>query len=339
MRKPDFENVLKVLNCEKPSRETLFEFYLNWGLMVEIAGKDWVNNPEDPLNQFKLSIQAFKNGGYDYATIPHPVGSLNFPKDNIDRDKSISLNDGVMITDRESFEKYPWQDVNENCYNVYDDIKDDIPDGMKLIAWGPGGVLENVIGLVGYDNLCFMTIEDEKLVEDLFNEVGSRIVKHYEICGKFDTIGALISNDDWGFKSQLMFSPDMFRKYVFPWHKKIVETIHNYGKPAILHSCGNLDLVMDEIIDDLGYDAKHSYEDNIIKVEDAYDKWGGRIAILGGIDLDFLCRSTPKKIIARSKKLFAKTAEKGGYALGSGNSIPSYVPKENYYAMISAINN
>jgi uroporphyrinogen decarboxylase len=27
---------------------------------------------------------------------------------------------------------------------------------------------------------------------------------------------------------------------------------------------------------------------------------------------------------------------RGGYALGSGNSIPEYVPQENYLAMISA---
>lgn len=30
--------------------------------------------------------------------------------------------------------------------------------------------------------------------------------------------------------------------------------------------------------------------------------------------------------------------EKGGYALGSGNSIPAYIPKEHYFAMTSAVN-
>ena len=29
--------------------------------------------------------------------------------------------------------------------------------------------------------------------------------------------------------------------------------------------------------------------------------------------------------------------EKGGYALGSGNSIPAYIPKGHYFAMTSAV--
>lgn len=46
---------------------------------------------------------------------------------------------------------------------------------MKLIVWGPGGVLEDVIDLVGFDNLCFMFHEDPDLVEDLFQAVGLRL--------------------------------------------------------------------------------------------------------------------------------------------------------------------
>jgi uroporphyrinogen decarboxylase len=84
------------------------------------------------------------------------------------------------------------------------------------------------------------------------------------------------------------------------------------------------------------YDAKHSYEDLIVPVEDAYERWGRRIAILGGIDVDFLCRSTPDAIRARSRAMLDRSAARGGYALGSGNSIPGYVPDEGYFAMIAA---
>ena len=50
-----------------------------------------------------------------------------------------------------------------------------------------------------------------------------------------------------------------------------------------------------------------------------------------------LCRKTPQEIYERSCKMLEKTQDKGGYALGSGNSIPYYVPFENYLAMISAV--
>jgi hypothetical protein len=53
--------------------------------------------------------------------------------------------------------------------------------------------------------------------------------------------------------------PDPY-DFDYPWHKKIVDVIHDSGKPAILHSCGNLAEVMEDIIEDLHYDGKHSYE-------------------------------------------------------------------------------
>lgn len=212
-----------------------------------------------------------------------------------------------------------------------------MPDGMKLIVCGPGGVLENVISLTGYDNLCFMLYEDPELTRDIFDAVGSRLLRYYEICRSFSTVGALISNDDWGFKTQPMLTPQQLRQYIFPWHKKIVETVHVAGKPAILHSCGNFDTIMEDVISDLKYDGKHSFEDNILPVEEAYERFGGRISILGGIDLDFVCRSSPEEIRKRSIKMLKRAETRGGYALGTGNSVPEYVPAENYFAMISAV--
>ena len=70
-------------------------------------------------------------------------------------------------------------------------------------------------------------------------------------------------------------------------------------------------------------------------MEDAYERWGKRIAILGGIDLDFLCRSTPEQITARAQAMLDRAASRGSFALGSGNSIPYYVPDDNYFAMIA----
>ena len=148
----------------------------------------------------------------------------------------------------------------------------------------------------------------------------------------------MISNDDWGFKTQTMLSVKDMRKYVFPWHKKIVKTIHKYNRPAILHSCGNLEAVMEDIIEDMNYEAKHSFEDAIIPVEEEYEKWGNRIAILGGIDMNFICTSSIQEIKARSQAVLNKSHDRGGYALGTGNSVPEYVPDEKYLAMVSVIN-
>jgi uroporphyrinogen decarboxylase len=123
-----------------------------------------------------------------------------------------------------------------------------------------------------------------------------RLVRYYQKVCQYDSVGACIANDDWGFKTHTMFSPKDLRRYIFPWYKKIVEVVHAAGKPIFLHSCGYFEQIIEDIIEDMKFDGRHSNEDNIVPVEEAYERYHNRIAILGGIDVDFICRSSPEDI-------------------------------------------
>jgi len=144
----------------------------------------------------------------------------------------------------------------------------------------------------------------------------------------------VIMCDDWGYKTGTMLRPETLRQWVFPWHRQLVETVHAAGKVAILHACGNIAAVMEDVFA-LGYDAKHSYEDTILPVEQAYARYSGRIAVLGGMDVDFLARSTPQAIYTRCRDMLEMTGGRR-YALGSGNSITPDIPVENRNAMLRA---
>lgn len=333
MKKPDFENFLRVLQRDPAAKPVLFELFLNDTLYCRLAGRDF--DRSDPLDRMKITIEAFAAAGYDYATV---MGSaFSFPAGEHKKESTYSANEGALITDRASFEAYPWPDPDAFDYSALEAAKDFLPENMKLMVMGAGGVLENVTALTGYDNLCYMLYEDPELLQDIFDAVGSRLVRYYELSAPYDTVGVIMSNDDWGFNTQTFLKTEDMRKYVFPWHRRITETAHKAGKPVLLHSCGYIADVMDDIIDDMHYDGKHSYEDNIIPVEEAYRRWGGRIAILGGIDVDFIIRSSEEAIKSRCESMLRLTAEKGGYALGSGNSVPEYVPAEHYFAMTNTL--
>lgn len=333
----DFYQLEKVFCIQKPDRPVLFEYFMNGDLFSYINGSSFsaLNNP---MGQIEAIIKFFHKTGYDYATIPSRYfGAFSFETASHDKKSTVSLNQGSVITDRKSFDLYNWPNPEKGDFELLNQMSTYLIDGMKFIVPGPGGLLENVIDLVGFENLCFMMYEDEELVKKIFDEVGSRLLRFYEICSSLAPVGALIVNDDWGFKTQTMLSPDTLRQFVFPWHKKMVEAIHQNGKYAILHSCGNLADVMDNIVVNMEYDAKHSFEDNILPVEQAYELWHRRIAIMGGIDMDFLVRSNPETIKKRCRMMLEMTDSKA-YALGSGNSIPTYVPIENYLAMIGVVN-
>ena len=334
MRKPDFKYMLQVFERKVPDKPVLFELFLNERTYKTLAaGKQPVKG--DNHDRERLLACAYRAGGYDYLTV---MGSwFGFAQEEKSHKDSLSLNESTTIPDRAAFNSYKWNDPEAEDYSWMEGFSSELPEGMKLVVMGPGGVLENVISLVGYDNLCLMLYDDPDLVGRLFNEVGSRLVRYYELSAKYDSVGAVISNDDWGFNTQTMLSVDDMRKYVFPWHKKIVEVSHKAGKPVILHSCGRPNEVIDDIIYSMKYDARHSYEDNIFPVEDFYEQYHSKIAVMGGMDVNFICTSTNEEIEKRSKAMLERVKDRGGYALGTGNSVPEFISDEKYFAMIDTV--
>jgi uroporphyrinogen decarboxylase len=324
--------LLAVLRREVPGRPTLFEFFMNDRLYRRVVPGP---EPRDQEGMIRREIAAFERLGYDYTTVRVPGFDFS---EGLERQsaESVSLNEGGVISNRPDLERHPWPDPDLADYQILDRLGDDLPRGMKLVLYTPGGVLENVVSLVGYEALCYMMVDDPQLVEAVFDQVGTRLLRYYERAVGHEAIGACISNDDWGFKTGTLLSPASLRKLVFPWHKRFVELSHAAGKPMILHSCGKFEKIIDDVIDEMGFDGRHSYEDNIMPVEESYERYHQRIAILGGIDVDFVCQSSPEEVYERSRAMLERVAGRGGYALGTGNSVPEYVPDANYIAMVRA---
>ena len=113
-----------------------------------------------------------------------------------------------------------------------------------------------------------------------------------------------------------------------------MEIVHAHNKPFLLHSCGNLARIMDDLIDDVGIDAKHSFEDVIMPVAEAKRRWGDRVAILGGVDMDYLCRHSEEEVRSYTRDVIEACAPGGGYALGTGNTIANFIPIRNFVAML-----
>jgi uroporphyrinogen decarboxylase len=329
---PCFENLLRVLRREGTDRPVLFEFFLNERLHRRLLGARY-QTETGAAAQARNGIAAFAEAGYDYATF---LGGwlFQFARKPRAQAETVSLNDGAVITDRASFDAFSWPEIETADFSLLKDIGRDLPRGMRFMVCTPDGLLENVIGLLGYERLCMLLADDARLVGDVFQRVGETLLSFYRKALGYRSVGLVMVNDDWGFKTQPLLSPSDMRTYVFPWHRRIVEAAHAAGRPAVLHSCGQLESLMEDIILDMKYDGKHSFEDAICPVEQAYRKWGGRMAILGGLDIDFVVRSSPKAIHERARRMLALAPT--GYALGTGNSVPEYVPDDHYFAMTRA---
>lgn len=331
--KPDFGRMLKVLKRDRvPDRVPFFELFSNIeDDVLKAIGK--YSEKDTPLQRHITYMYSL---GYDYINLnaegfdfPQIVWKKTMTEEG---ERGYLLASSHTISNREDFEKYPFPDISKADFSTFEKVKKILPDGMKVMP-SSGGILENVMWLLGYEGISFMLFEDPSLVKDMFEAVATRVIEYLDYCASFDIVGAVRFGEDMGHRTQTLLSPEVYRQYLFPWHKKLVEKVHKRGKPIILHSCGNLTDIWADILA-CGWDAKHSFEDIIEPVWESKAKYGTRIAHLGGFDMDKVCRMTEDEIRKHTRWLIEKCAPGGGWALGTGNSVANYIPINNFLAML-----
>lgn len=151
-----------------------------------------------------------------------------------------------------------------------------------------------------------------------------------------DVYCVLQFGDDMRYKSNTLLSADTLRKEVISRYQPIIHLAHQYQKPFLLHSCGRISSVMEDLIS-AGIDAKHSNEDQIAPFSWWVDTYGDQIGNFGGLDVDALCQSDRAALREYTMDLLGQIGKSKGIAIGTGNSIPSYVPAEGYLNMIEFV--
>ena len=342
---PDINRLLTTLQREgETDRVPFFELLADAPLMEAILGEPLTPRGLEGEDAFmartRNEIRFWHGMGYDYYTVRLGHGlDLSRAKtpDTAELGKGVRAwvqQESGVVTNREEFERFPWPGPTAaDEYDYIPDIAHMLPDGMGL-AVRSSGILENTMWLMGYEGISFSLADDADLVRDVFGKVGTHATQMFSAALEHREVRAVVLGDDMGFKTQTMLPPDLLREFVFPWQKKLVDIAHAAGCPFVLHSCGNISAVMEDLIEDVGIDARHSFEDAIEPVADAKRRYGDRIAILGGVDVDKLCRLDESSLRAWVREIIRSAAPGGGYALGSGNSLANYIRPGNYLAMI-----
>jgi uroporphyrinogen decarboxylase len=184
------------------------------------------------------------------------------------------------------------------------------------------------------EGVCLAVHDNPALVQAVCDRLGELMTGFYRHLLDLERLIVVFQGDDMGFRTGTLIGPEDLRQYILPWHKRFAAMAHGKGLPYFLHSCGNLSKIMEDLIEDVGIDGKHSFEDAILPADEFQALYGDRIAVLGGVDINILAAGTPEQVRQRTRGLMAACGPRGRYAIGSGNSIPSYIPVENYLAMV-----
>jgi uroporphyrinogen decarboxylase len=338
---PDYRIVVNAARNKPAARLPLYEHIISDEVMEQILGEKFASlaggDAKDKAEYFSHYCRFFKTMGYDTVSYECCLGQVMPDSGCLGQHKES------VIHDYGDFEKYPWDRVPDLYFETFtpyfEALEAAMPPGMKAVGGVGNGVFECVQDIIGYMNLCYISSDDPDLYAVLFQKMGDTILavwkRFLERWGDLYCVPRF--GDDLGFKNGPLLSPEDIRSHIIPQYKRIIETIHGYGKPFLLHSCGAIFEVMPDLIRVAGIDAKHSNEDQIAVFPVWVEKYGGLIGNFGGMDTDALCRLPPPEIRDYVKTVLAACGKPGGLAFGTGNSVPNYVPPENYLEMVRAV--
>jgi len=361
--KPDIGRFIDIMNGRIiPDKPPLVEFTIDNMVMKPILedmlGRKWVSTSDkidymggqmDFSKENTYIINAWLDNmiafwyhmGYDFVRL---AASLALPvkvSRIADTAKGIGYQTRTwqdesfgVIKNWDDFEKYPWPKIKEEDFYIHRYICENLPDGMGFISCHAGGVYEHLSRLMSYEGLCLNLYDDPPLFKAVTDKIGELIYEYYKYLLELDKLTAVLQGDDFGFSTQTLLPPDDIRKYFLPWHKKYAQLCHEKGKPYYLHSCGKVDVLMEDFINYVKIDGKHSFQDGVSSIIDAKKNWGKQICLLGGVDIDKLTRLKSSDLRKYVRQIIKECAPGGRFAVGAGNSIPSYIPVENYLIML-----
>jgi uroporphyrinogen decarboxylase len=343
---PDAGRFLDILAGRRKGPVPLIEYLVDVSVMKPIVtgmlGRPWVEFGPDRDSQkahLDNTIEFWRRLGYDFVRFEAGLPFLESKVLAADATSSSGQRawaneHGGTICSWDDFDRFVWPRVEDFDFFPFEYLAAHRPEGLGLLTCHAGGPFEHLSWIMSLEGLSFALADEPGLVRAVADRIGNLLVDFYHHLFDLPGLTAIFPGDDMGFRSGTLVSPDTLRKYVLPWHKILADMAHHRGLPYFLHSCGNLENIFPDLIESVGIDGKHSFEDAILPIEDVQARWGGRIAVLGGVDINILAEGSEGDVRRRTRRLIETCGPAGRFAVGSGNSIPSYVPERNYLAMI-----
>lgn len=143
--------------------------------------------------------------------------------------------------------------------------------------------------------------------------------------------------DDYAYRDKMFISRDKFEEFCLPSIKRMSELVHSRGRHLLFHSDGNLDEVLDLIIDS-GIDFLHPVEPGAMDIKKVYEQYCDKVVICGNLDCAHtLTFGTEDEVRKEALQLLKNIAPQGRYVMSSSNTIHSKVKPGNYRVMLDTL--
>jgi uroporphyrinogen decarboxylase len=150
-------------------------------------------------------------------------------------------------------------------------------------------------------------------------------------------VDAVVVHDDQGSNTGTFFAPATFRRVVLPHLRRQIETLAATGAPVILHSCGNINAILPDLVTTGMAGLNNLQRSAGMDLAAVKREYGARLCLIGNVDASgVLVNGTAEEIEAAVRECLTIAAPGGRYILATDHSFHEGAPVDNVRAFVAA---
>ncbi len=193
-------------------------------------------------------------------------------------------------------------------------------------------LFERAWTLRGMESFYMDCIENPDFVRDLFNAIADYNIAQVNEAVRYD-IDAVCFGDDWGQQQGLFMGYPSWKEMIFPALQRMYKTVRDAGKTVIIHSCGDVDELFDDLIS-IGLQVFNPFQPEVMDVNELMGRYRGRLSFWGGLSTQRTLPQGTVEAVRHETRHLLELGASGGYIMSPAHAVESDVPLANMLAFI-----
>jgi uroporphyrinogen decarboxylase len=226
---------------------------------------------------------------------------------------------------------------DESCFTAIDYHIERRKDTHYLALRLPIGIDYPMFGHSHEEGLMNLLAEEETVDRWMAVQSDQAVALTRKVLDRCPQVDAVLVGVDYSHNGGPLVSPALFRRWVLPGLRAVVDEAHRRGKAVIQHACGNNWPLLDMFVE-AGIDVYQSIQPSASMdmrlLKAAYD---GRLALWGGVSVESVISGTPDDVRRETRYALRHAAPGGGFIAGVSHSVGVGTQYDNYQAMLETL--